>query len=282
MNRSQSAGRCAVALSLLLALTAGCSSLTADAELRLEVFDTYADALARDYPFFPQKHVDWESLTHSYRSAVVAAEGPGEFYHLLVGLLAELDDAHVSLAIPAANWGGVGASTTTVLDLPGFEVAWLERRLHVTAWPDGQAPVTPEHLPPELGGFPQITKVQGARVTVPLVDEMFRGPAGSVVELQLAWADGTLTRHTLRRPSPRSRQRVEATGGVRRGTVVIGRSVGDDAMSRIASLEHRGRFAWLRLNSFVPPPGEDGDARFTAHVDALLTEAAERDGLVLD
>lgn len=265
---------CAVAV-----LLASCNSLPPAARARLEVFDTYVETLAEQYPYFAQKHIDWTGLARAYRAAVVSAERPSQFYHLLTGLLSELDDPHVSLTVPAKRWADADGPATSLLEVPGFQLAAIDHHLRVFAWPDGQAPTPPAHLPECLRDYPEVTRIGGARVAVALLDNLLMGPPNSIAELQLCWADGTRTRHTLQRPAqPKKRTtRVQVEGKWIEVEIGHGRS-----LAQVASLREQGRFAVLQLATLDSADVDGDEGRFAAHLDALLAEADGREGLILD
>ena len=106
------------------------SPLSEAAKDRLKVFDDYSEALQENYPYFHLKGIDWESLAASYRPAVVSVESSSQFHHLLAALLAELDDPHVSLKIPNANWDAGDIKSTSLFSLaavlsPNGRREWL-------------------------------------------------------------------------------------------------------------------------------------------------------------
>lgn len=278
--RARSLRRLCPVACLAAGLLAGCSLLSSAETARLDVFDTYVEALAERYPYFAQKHVDWPGLARAYRAAVVAAERPSQFYHLLTALLAELDDPHVSLQVLAKCWVDADGPPASLLDLPGLQVATIDRRLHVFAWPDAAAPTPPAHLPPALADLPEVVRIGGARVTAPLLRNLVLGPPGSAVELQLRWADGTCTHHTLRRPA-RAKPR---TVRVWRDDELLEVEIlpPGKTLAQAADLRPLGRFAVLRLSTLAPDQVEGDEDRFVAHLDSLLQQAAALDGLILD
>ena len=259
------------------------SPLSEAAKDRLKVFDDYSEALQENYPYFHLKGIDWESLAASYRPAVVSVESSSQFHHLLAALLAELDDPHVSLKIPNANWDAGDIKSTSLLDLEGFQIALLDRRCFVTQWPEGMAPLAPEHLPEELQRFPELIRVQGARLTLPLFRVLARGDAESLVELQLCWADGTKTRHTLRRPRPKPLLQDDIDLADERITKV--RFDGDKSKSRLhrlASLERTGTHAILRWKTMSLKSTGSDRSQLSNHVIRLLEGVAPTDGLIID
>lgn len=274
-------------LPALLLLLPACSSLSDEATMRLEVFDTYVDTLAENYPFFAQKHIDWQGLSRSYRAAVVSAGRPSEFYHLLAGLLSELDDPHVSLDVPDACWHRGGAESSSLYELRGFGTFSVEREVYVSRWPVGLAPVPPAHLPEELRTMPRISRIQGARVTLPLLDTLTRGEPGATVEMQLTWADGTRTRHVLTLPEPTPPAidlvpgQVLTIGGT---SYRIEPEPERSGLDEIASLSTHGDYALLTISSLAPGEvGSDVDG-FREHIDELLDEVHRREppGLIID
>lgn len=276
--RGKSIARHHLACTAIL-LLAGCHSLQPAAEARLSVFDTYVEALAARYPYFAQKHVDWRGLAHAYRAAVVAAGRPSQFYHLLTALLAELDDPHVSLSIPAKCWGDADGAAASLADVPGLHLGTLDRWLHAFAWPDGQAPTPPAQLPADVRDYPEITRIDGVRVIFPLYENLLLGPPGSTVELQLRWADGTRMRHTLRRPAQARPHtvRVLVNGEWIDVEIATRRTLED-----VASLRAVDRWSLLQLKTLECEGIDGGEDRVVEHFDALLAQAAGSDGLILD
>ncbi|MFK7741388.1 MAG: S41 family peptidase [Planctomycetota bacterium] len=270
----------AVLLLAILSCSSACSSLPAGVEKRLAVFDAYTQELGENYPFFAQKQIDWPALTRAYRSAIWMSERPSDFYHLLAGMLAELNDPHVSLSVPDECWSQGDADFTSLYWLRGFRTFWVERSLHVESWPAGCAPTPPEHLPVELASFPEITHVEGARTVVSMVDLVMRGEPGSEAELLLRWADGTRTRHTLVRPPKEEAEtivvEIEGKDVVVDLTKLDGRSL-DSALS----LGQGRQLGWFRFDTFSPAKcNADADA-FSARADQLLDELREEGELPL-
>lgn len=270
------------AASLLVALAlAGCSSLSATAERRLAVFDRYVEVLGEAYPFFVHKHLDWAGLARSYRSAVPQTETPADFYRLLAGLLAELDDPHVSLDVPAANWRVDGVWPTSVLDCDGLALVTVDRALHVAAWPAGAAPVPPAHLPADRSDLPRLERIDGARVTEPLLPVLARGVPGSTAELQLRWDDGTTTLHGLVRPAePRGRSFTIQVGERVEGEAL--QSLRERALAAQASVSVRDGIAHLRIASFDADALPAEPEHVKEHLTRLLDEALAADALLLD
>lgn len=266
---------------LLAALTA-CSTLPPAALRRLEVFDTYVDALAESYPFFAHKHVDWDDMVRSYRAAVPHTANQSEFWHLLAGLLSELDDPHVSLEVPSTGWVADGSPAPSLLDLPGLRWFRHGREVYVTRFPAGQEPTPPAHLPESDRSMPLVERIDGASVMPSLFDVLARGEPGSRAELQLRWRDGTRTHHVLQRPA-KGRQRppvVVPVGGVTLADGPV--SIRDAELGGKAHVELADGVARLRIRSF------DADARHASpqevrdHFAACMAKAKTADALLVD
>lgn len=189
-------------LAFLLTATA-CAALlplTTAESARIDTFDFVWQELANEYPMFGQQQVDWDELRTRYRAAVPFAREPHEFQHLIAGMLSELGDLHVSYEAARDRFAPPGGAATSLLDAKGFAVMPIEGRLHVVGWPEGQAPLAPGGVP--VGSAcPEIWRVNGFPVVLSLVGNLLLGPAGSPIELQLRWRDGTVTRHAMRRPA---------------------------------------------------------------------------------
>lgn len=258
----------------------GCVSLGRADEERLAVFDTYWQALADSYPYFGHKGVDWSELRAQYRSATVYARRPAEFYHLLTGMLSQLDDPHVALTVPASNWRELDVAATSLDDLEGFSRFVLERRIHVASWPDGGEPVPPDHLSGEATELPQIVRIEGVPVVWPLVENLFLGPPESAAELVLRWSDGSQSRHVLHRPAAPPPRVV-----VRQDGVVELRLAGKHtiAAEQAATLAPMGGFSLLRIKTFSRTDlRPDGHTALTRHLDALVDQAMASEGLIVD
>lgn len=195
--------RAALLLTALLLAPGGCllgfDPLSSDARERLRIFYHYWQELADSYPLFGAYHVSWQELRSRYRAAVPFAEHKHDFYHLLAGMLSELRDPHVSLVLPEGGMTEDGVAATSLLARDGFRLMPIEGRLHVVSWPEGDEPVPPERLSPPQR-HPELWRVGGFPVVMPLVEVLMLGPPGSAIDLQLRWRDGTITHHQLRRP----------------------------------------------------------------------------------
>ena len=278
-----------VALALLLAQA--CSSVRGDTKRRLDVFDAVRDAISSDYPFLGRKSLDWGELSKQYRSAVGLTKRPADFYHLVAGLLAELDDRHVSLEIPAENWVDEGVVPRRLDDLDGFRIAFIEGRVHVTGWPAGQDPVAPDHLDAAAARIPELVEIERYRAVPSLLDVHFRGTPGSPVALTLRWRDGTLSRHVLTRP----RGPAEHFAMARRSGSGSGSGSGIDGAVHASAewprqtrdselyefLEERD-FSLLRIRSFATESKHERD-EFAVDVDRAIDNAIRRDlPLIID
>jgi C-terminal processing protease CtpA/Prc len=238
----------------------GLSGLTAAESERLDTFDAYWKALADDYPMFG-KQVDWNELRQRYRGAVPFARAPHEFYHLLTGMLSELADPHVSFAVPPERFAADGLAPTSLLDVPSFRLLPIEGRLHVVQWPMDQAPSLPEGLP-DGAIYPELWRVEGFPVVLPLVGNLLLGPPGSNVELQLRWRHGIVTRHVMSRPPAGAKRRVGPLGHL-------------DAQGMPLEIRAHGPLPWLAIHTF-------DDELDLAKVDERITAATSSEALVLD
>ena len=253
-----------LAASAVAALAAAaCHSLdplTQEGNARLETFDFVWQTLADDYPMFGDRLVDWNEVRTRCRAAVPFARAPHEFHHLLTGMLGELGDLHVSLQIPRAQFAPPGVPVTSLLDQPDFAVMPIEGRLHVVRWPDGMAPTPPDGIAAATP-CPELWRVNGFPVVLSLVDNLLLGPAGSPVELQLRWANGVVTRTSMRRPAT-------ADGGRKR---LFAHLDPDDGTTRAQDRS----MPWLEVRSF-------SDRKDIDTAERLLGAADPGPGLVLD
>lgn len=261
-----------------------CLSLRGDTRQRLAVFDTVREAIASDYPFLGRKALDWSELAKQYRSAVDLTQSPSTFYHLLAGMLAELDDRHVSLEIPDANWNGAGGEREDYrLDhRKGFSIAFIEGRLHVTSWPRGEAPVPPDHLSIEDARLPELVEVERYRAVPSLLDIYFRGPAGSPAALTLRWRDGSMSRHVLKRPARRVARASGSSAPAKLSPRMARTASSTIALHNLAQrdngplfdLQEQRDFAILRIRSFAPT-AEMPRTRYLSEVHQKIDDAIE-------
>lgn len=266
----------------LLGLVPSCMSLAPAARQRLAVYDTYVEAMAEQYPFFAHKNVDWNGLARSYRSVIPQVETQSDFWHVLASLLAELDDPHVSLAIPDGNWLDDGSPPASLLDVPGLALARHGRNVYVARFPDGQQPTPPDHLSGADRNFPRLERIDGATLRTPLADVLCRGEPGSRAELQLLWKDGTRTHHALTRPAKgrsSNHQRLSVE------TLLLTSphdSPKDRELATKASLDLADGVARLRIRTF------DGEAKHSTleevrdHFVKLVREATKAEALLID
>lgn len=258
---------CRGARLLPLFLCAACSTLSEAERLRLRVFDAYVEALAVQYPFFGQKRIDWQGLAAAYRSSVVSAERGEQFYHLLAALFSELDDPHVAFRVPAKNWELDGDPSNSLLDVPGFRVRYVDRRLVVVGWPAGGEPVVPEQLPAGRDDLPELVRVDGARATPQLLGTLLRGAPSTEVELQLRWSDGTRTRHTLQRPT---------------GRRLVAQVGGEPTLERYVRVERADGHAIVRIDTLDPDDCKVTSSAMGDHIVGAIAAAKDDGGLVID
>ena len=168
---------------------------------RIATFNAFWEALDERYPYFGRLDLDWGALRDRYRPMVMSAQNPAEFYHLLAGMLSELDDPHVSLEVPRENWVDAGVASTSLRDAgSGLQLLSLGRRDYVQSWPAGEEPLVPEGLVGAAQKFPQLVGIEGYPYATGMAGILFRGEPGSQIELELEWPDGRLSRHVVRRP----------------------------------------------------------------------------------
>jgi carboxyl-terminal processing protease len=254
---------------VLPAVFAACNGLDPADRARLETFDTYWSALHDAYPYFGRKAIDWNELGQQYRSAVPVVERSIDFYHVLAGMLCELQDNHVALEVPDALLATDGVLPTRLDRREGFALTIIGGRLFVTGWPEGEAPTPPAHLPAEQRALPELVKVEGYPAVRSLLHVLFTGPPSSPTELLLRWKDGTLTHHAVTRPATRTPPRRHGDTGQ---VVTIVRT-------EPVEFEPRAGHGYLRVRSF----GTADIEAFRANADAAVDQAiAHGDRLVID
>ncbi len=252
--------RAATVALLLAAACANLDPLSRAESARIEAFDFYWQRLADDYPLFGDQKIDWSELRSRYRAAVPFAQRPHEFYHLLTGMLSELGDLHVSLMVPDERFAQDGIAATSLVDVDGFELMPIEGRLHVTRWPAGHEPMLPDGLSPRTSA-PQLWRVNGFPVVLSLVGNLLLGPPDSPVELQLRWANGSVTRHVMQRPP----------AGTAREHGVLAHLASD----ALRPAHDTSRWRWIEVERF------DSDAAMQS-IESAVDEARQAEGLVLD
>jgi len=86
---------------------------------RLQAYDRLGRLMARTYPFFEQKGLDWPALLAEHRPAVAAAESDAAYAEALGWLLLELQDAHTGVTTP---WADVRCCFALVEEIEGQAV----------------------------------------------------------------------------------------------------------------------------------------------------------------
>jgi C-terminal processing protease CtpA/Prc len=254
--------RSPVVAATLATLLAGCQfdALTRAESERLDAFDFYWQQLADDYPLFGKQQVNWNELRQRYRGAVPFARAPHEFYHLLTGMLSELGDPHVSLAVPHKRLVVDGRKPTSLLDVADLRLMPIEGRIHVVQWPAAQEPPRPEGLP--TSACPELWRVEGFPVVLSLVGNLLLGPPDSPVELQLRWRNGVITRHVMARPAAGTRRQNNAFGHL-------------DAGGMTWQKRAHGPFPWLAIHTL-------DDELDIAQIDQVIDQSHEGEAMVLD
>jgi hypothetical protein len=84
-------------------------------------FDVFAATFADNYPFFPDKKVDWARLVEARRAGVTDATTPRALFDLFHDMLAPLQDAHTSIRAPKLDgegfeWNGMRTPEGTLLE----------------------------------------------------------------------------------------------------------------------------------------------------------------------
>jgi len=78
-------------------LPAGCNPATEDRD-PLHNFDHLWTTFDEQYAFFATRKIDWKALRAEFRPQAAAAKSPEQLFEILSAMLAQLKDAHVSLA----------------------------------------------------------------------------------------------------------------------------------------------------------------------------------------
>ena len=256
---------------------------------RLATFAEFWEALDERYPYFGRLDLDWDELRDRYRPMVTSAQNPAEFYHLLAGMLSELDDPHVSLQVPRDNWIEAGVSSTSITDSgSGFQLLSIGRKDYVMSWPEGEEPLVPEGLAGAAQKLPQLVGIEGYPYATGMARILLRGVPGSLVELELKWPDDRLSRHVLRRPpTPEPPVQPTSESGAKQtktdfSSVDIAAKLLEKAVTfRVKeSLVPDKRIGVLGLTVFRYPGFSMGD--YLSRLDEFVDEARELDGLVID
>ncbi|MDG2083505.1 MAG: S41 family peptidase [Planctomycetota bacterium] len=249
---------------------------------RSDVFDEIWESLDDRYPYFGHLDLDWEEIGNYYRPAAQRAAGNSiEFYHLLAGVLCELNDPHVSLIIPEENWSS-GAEDTTTLR---FKKLVLGQRWFVMEWPEGQEPLIPDHLEEGERNYPEIIGIEGYRFSPSLSHILLRGKAGSPVEFELQWADQSVSRHTALRPA--SSVVLAENSEVQQEDSLSNDDPSPSLLEEAISFKEKElgeyKVGHLKLSTFSMPIVDDVVyEQFEKRLDEFLDQARQADVLVID
>ena len=104
--------------SLVMALSAETSLAALTADQRLSDFDQLVNTVLRDYGPLHLKRttigLDFDKDVAGFKAKIAAAKGDTEFYQLLAGFLATLNDAHVSSEVPSTYKSSLGFLTDRI------------------------------------------------------------------------------------------------------------------------------------------------------------------------
>jgi C-terminal processing protease CtpA/Prc len=267
------------------AIAGGCASTPPpfDESLRARTFDRYWDELDEHYPFFGAagpRHagVDWNELRDRYRPRALAAQYPDEFYHVMVGMLSELDDPHVSLERPPARpneapWTSPGL----------YSRAMVDREWYITGWGDNP----PAPPPPELSGrsfvYPRVLRIEGERPSITLVDDLLVGRAGTPVTIDLGWPDGAVTTHTLQRPVPLPLPpEIAAQIAEQLNNPAELRQLAQDTVRRLVAARKFGDVGYLRVDTFDPEDAMMSAGDYTGILDRAVDTVRDCRAVILD
>lgn len=286
MSRFRTTLVCALVWAVFAATIVGGCATTPPAfneSLRARTFDRYWDELDEHYPFFSgagpdRAGVDWATVRERYRPRALAAEHPDDFYHVLVGMLSELDDPHVALSPPPER---PDEPAWTTLFLPSR--AMVDRGWYITDWGNTPPPPPPAGLTGREHVYPRLLRVDGQRPSLTLVDDLLVGRPGTPVEMELAWSDGSVTKHTVQRPIPDpTPPRIEATqvGEVSDVTDELMRE-----LVRVLSPVYTERFddiGYLRVDTFDSDDALASPGEYTKVLDAAIDALIDCRGIILD
>lgn len=177
---------------LVLALAIGGCAPTR-VGLQARQFDEYWEALDRDYPFFDRQLISWDARRRQFRSAAAFARTDLEFFRVIAGMVSELEDRHLSFNLPDGFIDEEG------LEIPkGLKLESFEQRLWVSQWPTDEPPA-PSWLTGPDRHFPEVIRVEGFPANRGCWKSLAYGPPGSWLEIDVRWADGTVTRVRMQR-----------------------------------------------------------------------------------
>jgi carboxyl-terminal processing protease len=229
-----------------------------DERLRAATFDIYWEELDRNYPYFERKGIDWSAVRNRYRDDALAAGTRNDFFKVLVRMLNELDDPHVSL-----EWSvrSARASLSEISTVP-CALAVVDRRLRVE-WLPGIVGVdstrVDDHVPTE---YPVLLAVDGCPVRQPgTASLLLWGKAGTTSRLTLAWRSKPEEEVVLTRPKKMTWSFPVPTFA---GSAVAG-DVG---------------YVWMR--TFSAEHLQEGEEALLAHLDTQLDRVSRTRALVLD
>ena len=262
MRTSSIAGRAVSIASVGLAVAVGLAASVPPVDERLalftETFDTHWERLEQDYPYFELYGVDWDGERTEHRPLALAAANATEFAWEFARMLSALPDPHLSYMPPidtvVAHWS-----------VPELETCMVDRRPHVEAWPEGQAPVEPTGSVDDPRAYPEIVAV---REHPPTGTSMIlaAGPVGTRFGIRLRWADGAETDHELRRPDEPN-------------LPPPSRHLGDKWLVS----GQVGSIGYMRIRSFDPSAATLGpDGKMTTMLRAALAELIDTEALILD
>lgn len=284
----------------------GCGpALKSSQRARLHQFDAYWKSLEKHYPYFDRLDISWPSRRAQFRAAATYAESDLEFFHVIAGMVSELDDPHVSFDLPEGFM-----DREKITDFEGRMRMLLNRgRLTIVQWPDSQPP-TPPHWVEEsevevpgqgrmrLAPTAELVRVEGFPAHPGTKDVLIAGYPGTRLELDLRWPDGTITRHYLIRPEYVEPEKPE---GIDAGVLDEPQDETDPASraraaaQRACRLDFVGladgafvkpeaglyRIAWVRITTFSFGTELEREA-FKEVLGQVLAEARQADGVMLD
>lgn len=250
------------ALVLLLALASACRTYDPqvfDERLRAATFDAYWEELDRHYPYFALKQIDWRASRERYRGAALAARTRLDFEKVLVRMLDELDDAHVSVESPKeVPVAGLFSGSSTV----PCALAVVDRKVYVEWLPDVvgvDSKRSVDHVPAEI---PRLVAIDGHDVRrVDFAEFLLCGEAGTTSRLALAWRTKPAEEVVVRRP-----EKMSWSGPI----------------ASPAGLALAGDIGYLRLRTLDVRAAEGSRESFLEYLDAQIDRLAGTRACILD